>query len=481
MKSFRVLALSLTAIIFTFFLTACGGGSKKPTPPAPLKITTSVLANGTVNIGYSVFLQASGGTGTYTWGLASNSGPLPPGLTLDPGHGSITGTPTTFGSYTFTPQVTDGAGTTATANLTLTIQGVVLIKCDSCAQGTMNLPPGNPGVPYSASLSASGGETPYTWCVLETSGTCDNGSQGALPPGLTLSTVNNGAVISGTPTTPGTPTPFTLQVTDSEKIPSSGSINLNLTIFDVGPKTLPNATLNTPYNQNIVAIGGLPPFNICIVRATAPAIAVRVARCHRASRWPLPLRSSPTSALARAPTQQGTTTFTVKATDGENPQASATAQTSLTVGPLATNATLNGQYAIIFNGFNNGTPFFMLGSFTFDGNGNVAAGVLDYNDGTGEPNDSNYCSPHSPGCPVPQLVQTGSVYDLNTNGNGLGTMLLKTLDHSGNPHTYNFDISVSGTGCTANRLRSSCGTLIESDGQSYGSGLIKVQNARTCR
>ena len=301
---------------------------------------------------------------------------------------------------------------------------------------------------------------------------------GALPPGLTLSTVNSGAVISGTPTTPGTPTPFTLQVTDSEKIPSSGSINLNLTIFDVGPKTLPNATLNTPYNQNIVAIGGLPPFNICIVESdgtcdsgTGGALppGLSLATCVH--------RSSPTCALTGTPTQQGTTTFTVKATDGENPQASATAQTSLTVGPLATNATLNGQYAIIFNGFNNGTPFFMLGSFTFDGNGNVTAGVLDYNDGTGEPNDSNYCSPHSPSCPVPQLVQTGSVYDLNTNGNGLGTMLLKTLDHTGNPHTYNFDISVSGTGCTANRLRSSCGTLIESDGQSYGSGLIKVQNA----
>ena len=32
------------------------------------------------------------------------------------------------------------------------------------------MPAGNPGVPYSNFISASGGKAPYTWCVLETSG-----------------------------------------------------------------------------------------------------------------------------------------------------------------------------------------------------------------------------------------------------------------------------------------------------------------------
>ncbi len=478
MKSFRVLALSLSAFIITLLLTACGGGGSKPAPPAQLKITTSVLSNGTVNLPYSLFLQASGGTGTFTWALAPNSKPLPAGLSLDPSHGSITGTPTAFGVYPFTAQVTDGAGTVATANLTLTIQGVMLIKCDSCAQGTMHMPFGNPGIPYSNFISASGGQTPFTWCVLESSGTCDNGSQGALPPGLTISTdSNNHGVISGTPVTPGTPTSFTVEVRDSETVASAASMNLSITIFDVGPKTLPNATLNTPYNQSVTALGGLGPYNVCIVEsdgtcdngthgALPPGLSL--ALCQQNQR--------PTCAITGTPTQQGITTFTVQATDGENPQASATAQTSITVGPLATDTTLNGQYALIFSGYRNNTPFFLVGSVTADGNGNITAGLIDYNDGTGEPNDPNQCG-HNPICPIAQVVQSaGSSYDLNTSGDGLGTMTLSTTDNGGNRHTYNFKISVSGTGCTANRFRNSCGTLIESDGQTYGSGLIKVQN-----
>ena len=480
MKSFQVLALSLSALIFTFFLTACGGGgSTPPPPPTPLKITTAVLPNGTVNVPYSLFLQASGGTGTYTWGMSSSSKPLPDGLSISSSNGSITGTPTTFGVYTITPQVTDGAGTVATKDLTLTIQGVMLIQCGSCAQGTSNLPPGNPGVPYSQTISAIGGQTPYTWCVLESSGNCDDGSQGGLPPGLTITTdSSNNGLISGIPTTPGTPKAFTVQVRDSERIASAASTNLNITIFDVGPKTLPNGTLNTPYNQTLAALGGLPPYTVCIVEsdgtcdqgtggALPPGLSLNL--CQNMQR--------PACAITGTPTQQGTTTFTVKATDGENPQASATAQTTITIGPLATNATLNGQYAFIENGFKNGTPFFLVGSLTLDGNGNVTAGLIDYNDGSGEANDSNYCSPHGLPCPVPQtIVPAGSSYDLTTTGDGLGTMSLEATDSGGNRHLYNFKISVSGTGCKPDRLKNSCGTFIESDSQAYGSGVIKVQN-----
>ncbi len=479
MKSFRVLALSLSALIFTFFLTACGGGgSTPPPPPVPLKITTGVLPNGTVNIAYSLFLQGAGGTGTYTWGMAPSSGPLPDGLSINSTNGSITGTPTTLGVYNITPQLTDGAGTVATKDLTLTIQGVMLIKCDACAQGTSNLPAGNPGVPYSQSISAIGGKTPYTWCVLESSGNCDNGSQGGLPPGLTISTdSNSNGVISGSPTTPGTPKPFTVQVRDSETIPSAASTNLSITIFDVGPKSLPNGTLNTPYNQTVSALGGAAPYTVCIVEADGT--------CDTGTHGALPpgltlntcvQSQRPVCSITGTPTQQGTTTFTVKATDGENPQASATTQTTITIGPLATDGTLNGQYAFIESGFKNGTPFFLVGSITLDGQGNVTAGLIDYNDGTGEPNDPNQCS-HNPVCPIAQVVQpAGSGYDLNATGDGLGSMTLETNDNGGNRHLYNFRISVSGTGCTADRLRNSCGTFIETDTQTYGSGVIKVQN-----
>src|SRR6185295_13533210 len=62
----------------------------------PLSITTpSPLPQGTANQNYSAQLAATGGTGAYTWGLASGSLPLPTGLTLNTSTGAITGTPTT--------------------------------------------------------------------------------------------------------------------------------------------------------------------------------------------------------------------------------------------------------------------------------------------------------------------------------------------------------------------------------------------------
>src|SRR5205823_3952035 len=41
--------------------------------PAPLSVSTASLANGTVGAAYSQSLSASGGTGTYTWSIATGS------------------------------------------------------------------------------------------------------------------------------------------------------------------------------------------------------------------------------------------------------------------------------------------------------------------------------------------------------------------------------------------------------------------------
>ena len=69
-------------------------------------ITTSSLPAGTVGVAYSQALGASGGTPPYTWSVASGS--LPAGLSLAAG-GTISGTPGTAGSSSFTVRVTDSA------------------------------------------------------------------------------------------------------------------------------------------------------------------------------------------------------------------------------------------------------------------------------------------------------------------------------------------------------------------------------------
>jgi virginiamycin B lyase len=87
----------------------------------PLVITTASLPNGSVGIGYSQPLVATGGLGTDTWSLASGS--LPPGIGLS-AAGILSGTPTAGGTYPFTVRVTDAAAPPQNVTRALTITAV---------------------------------------------------------------------------------------------------------------------------------------------------------------------------------------------------------------------------------------------------------------------------------------------------------------------------------------------------------------------
>jgi len=98
------------------------------TTPSALAISTTSLPSGQVSRPYSATLAATGGQTPYTWGMTSSSGPLPSGLTLSATTGTISGTPTTSASYTFTIQVSDSSSTQQLATQTYTVStaGVTL-------------------------------------------------------------------------------------------------------------------------------------------------------------------------------------------------------------------------------------------------------------------------------------------------------------------------------------------------------------------
>ncbi|HUZ47004.1 MAG TPA: putative Ig domain-containing protein [Terriglobia bacterium] len=174
-------------------------------------ISTSSLPNGTENAAYSATLAATAGTAPYTWSIVSGS--LPAGLSLAATTGVISGTPTGTGTSNFTAQVSDANAQTATKALSITVNPPALsITTSALADGTENLP-------YSATLAATGGTTPYTWSIVA----------GSLPGGLGLDSATG--VISGTPTSTGTNS-FTVQVSDANS--QTGTQALSLTINSSG-------------------------------------------------------------------------------------------------------------------------------------------------------------------------------------------------------------------------------------------------------
>jgi hypothetical protein len=111
---------------FTFTVQVADSSTPKNTATktfaivvAPMTIATTSLPAGKVNSYYAQTLEVSGGKPAYAFTVTS--GALPVGLKLAAGSGTISGTPTTAGSYTFTVQVTDKGAPMNTASRTLTI------------------------------------------------------------------------------------------------------------------------------------------------------------------------------------------------------------------------------------------------------------------------------------------------------------------------------------------------------------------------
>jgi hypothetical protein len=194
---------------------------------------------------YSYTLGASGGSGAgYTWSITA--GGLPSGLSLStvgsPGSGLISGTPTTAGTYPFTVQVRDSAGSTDSAGYSITISAVSFtITSASPLPGAME------NTAYSTTISTSGVCTTggYTWSV----------TSGSLPSGLSLNASTG--VISGTPAagTAGT-YPFRVQVIGYGAHTATKDFTLTVTTAPVGLTIITTSPL--PDESRLRPEGKLP-------------------------------------------------------------------------------------------------------------------------------------------------------------------------------------------------------------------------------
>jgi hypothetical protein len=159
-------------------------------------VVLSDLPRGTADRSYSANVVATGGISPYTYAI--DSGAPPPGLTLHD-DGSLTGTPTTAGTFPFHISATDSD---SPANVGIRDYSLAIHI------GLGPLPNAVLNQPYQHQITATGGNIPYTFAV----------SSGALPPGLQLDV----DTVKGTPTAAGSFT-FTVHVVDSNSPMSTGN------------------------------------------------------------------------------------------------------------------------------------------------------------------------------------------------------------------------------------------------------------------
>jgi len=97
------------------------------------------------------------------------------------------------------------------------------------------------GVPFSVTISASGGSGSYTFSI----------QSGSLPTGLTIT---SGGLVSGTTNAGGTFN-VTIKATDLAACIGTQFYSITVKSVNVYPLAIANATLDTPYTQTMIANG----------------------------------------------------------------------------------------------------------------------------------------------------------------------------------------------------------------------------------
>ncbi len=270
------------------------------------------LPTATVATTYSQSFTANGGTAAYSYALAS--GAFPAGLSLD-AAGTLSGTPTADGSFTFTVQATDTHGATATSgsySLEVRIQA----------------PIANATTATVAANSSANGITPNL-----TGGTAASVAIAAPPSHGTATVAGN--TFSYTPAA-GFSGADSFTYTAANTTGTSAAATVTVTVspptfaFTPAAGALAGVTVADAYDLTIIAANGTAPYTYAVTGGALPA----------------GLTLAADGRLSGTPTADGAATFTVTATDANN--ATGTANYSLAVaveapsaGPVAATVAAN--------------------------------------------------------------------------------------------------------------------------------------------
>ena len=246
--------------VFNFTVTATDANNCTGQKAYSLTITCPTITvaptppNGSVGNAYNHTFNATGNVGPY--GYTVTAGALPAGLTLAPA-GTLTGTPTTTGTFNFTIRAGNAGGCSGENSFAVTI-----IACQTINIVQPSLPDATVGTAYNVQLNVNGGVGPYSWSL----------PAGVLPNGLSLTAAG---LLVGTPTQAGN---FAVSIRATDVNGCIGDRNYVLVVSAAGcpsitvtPVTLPNGVNGAFYSQQLSASGGSGSYTFALTAGSFPS------------------------------------------------------------------------------------------------------------------------------------------------------------------------------------------------------------------